>query len=51
MAPDFSRLSDEELELLERMLLKAAGEFTGDVVPPFRIEFVDPWGEGMARLI
>ena len=40
---DLSRLTDEELELLGRLLLKAAGEFDGDVIPQFRIvrEFVD----------
>jgi hypothetical protein len=38
---DLSKLTDEEIELLERLLLKAAGEFVGDVTPPFRIEFVD----------
>jgi hypothetical protein len=41
---DLSRLTDSELELLGRLLLKAAGEFDGDVIPPFRIErvVVDP---------
>jgi hypothetical protein len=41
---DLSRLTDEERELLGRLLLKAAGEFDGDVIPQFRIErvFVDP---------
>jgi hypothetical protein len=41
VGPDLSRLSDDELELLGRLLLKAAGEFEGDVNPPFRIEFVE----------
>jgi hypothetical protein len=41
MAPDLSRLSTDELALFEKLLLKIAGEFTGDVVPPFRVEFVD----------
>jgi hypothetical protein len=43
MVPDLSRLSDEELKLLGRLLLKAAGEFEGDAVPTFRVvrEFVD----------
>jgi hypothetical protein len=41
---DLARLNNEELELLGRLLLKAAGEFDGDVIPQFRIErvFVDP---------
>jgi hypothetical protein len=41
---DLSRLTDDELELLEQLLKKAAGELDGDVVPTFRIErvFVDP---------
>ena len=40
---DLSKLTDDELELLGRLLLKAAGEFEGDAVPTFRIErvFVD----------
>ena len=37
---DLSRLSDDELALLERILKKAAGGFEGDVCPPFRIEFI-----------
>jgi hypothetical protein len=41
MAPDLSRLSAEELALFEKLLLKIAGEFTGDVAPPFRIEFIN----------
>ena len=39
--PDLSRLSTDELALFEKLLLKIAGEFTGDLVPPFRVEFVD----------
>jgi hypothetical protein len=41
---DLSKLTDDELELLEKLLAKAAGEFEGDAVPTFRIErvFVDP---------
>jgi hypothetical protein len=41
---DLGKLTDDELELLGRLLLKAAGEFDGDVIPQFRIErvFVDP---------
>jgi hypothetical protein len=41
---DLSKLTDDELELLERLLAKAAGELLdGDVVPTIRIErvFVD----------
>jgi hypothetical protein len=40
---DLARLNGAELELLERLLSKAAGELEGDVTPPFRIErvFVD----------
>ena len=37
---DLSRLSDDELKLLERLLSKAAGLFHGDVDVPFRIELV-----------
>jgi hypothetical protein len=37
---DLSRLSDDELKLLERLLSKAAGLFHGDVDIPFRIELV-----------
>jgi hypothetical protein len=39
--PDLSRLSAEELALFEKLLLKISGEFTGDVAPPFRVEFVN----------
>ena len=41
---DLSKLNDDERELLGRLLLKAAGEFEGDVVPTLRIErvVVDP---------
>jgi hypothetical protein len=35
---DLSKLNDDELELLERLLSKAAGQFDGEVV---RIEFVN----------
>jgi hypothetical protein len=40
---DLGKLTDAELELLGRLLLKAAGEFDGDVVPEIRIvrEIVD----------
>jgi hypothetical protein len=40
---DLGKLNDEELELLERLLSKAAGEHDNVVVPTFRIvrEFVD----------
>ena len=40
---DLSKLTDDELELLEKLLAKAAGEFEGDAVPTFRVvrEFVD----------
>jgi len=37
---DLSRLSDDEIALLERILKKASGELEGDVCPPFRIEFI-----------
>jgi hypothetical protein len=37
---DLSKLDAAELELLERLLRKAAGEFDGDVDVPFRIELV-----------
>jgi hypothetical protein len=36
---DLSKLNDDKLELLERLLKKATGEFDGDVAPPFRVEF------------
>jgi hypothetical protein len=41
---DLSRLTDEERELLGRLLLKAAGKFDGEVVPEIRIEriLIDP---------
>ena len=32
---DLKKLNDDELELLERLLQKAAGKLVGDVVPPF----------------
>jgi hypothetical protein len=32
---DLKKLNDDELELLERLLEKAAGKLVGDVVPPF----------------
>jgi hypothetical protein len=38
---DLSRLTDSELELLERLLAKASGAFHGEISPPFRVEFVD----------
>jgi hypothetical protein len=38
---DLSKLDDAELRLLEQLLKKAAGEFEGDVIPPFRIEFIN----------
>ena len=38
---DLKKLNDDELELLERLLEKAAGKLVGDVVPPFRIEFMN----------
>jgi hypothetical protein len=37
---DLSRLSDDEIALLERILKKAAGGFEGEITPPFKIEFV-----------
>jgi hypothetical protein len=42
-AMDLTRLNDDELKLLERILKKAAGEIVGDVVPQFRVvrDFVD----------
>jgi hypothetical protein len=40
-ADHLSRLSAEELALFEKLLLKIAGAFEGDVVPPFRVEFVN----------
>jgi hypothetical protein len=40
-AMDLSKLTDEEIKLLERLMLKAAGELVGDVAPPFRVEFVN----------
>jgi hypothetical protein len=41
---DLKKLTEDELEVLGRLLLKAAGEFEGDAVPTFRIErvIVDP---------
>jgi hypothetical protein len=38
---DLSKLNDEEIALLERLLSKASGQFEGDVAPPFRVEFVN----------
>ena len=39
---DLSRLSDDEIALLERILKKAAGELEGEITPPpFKIEFVE----------
>ena len=38
---DFSKLNDDELKLLERLLSKAIGQFDGEVAPPFRVEFVN----------
>jgi hypothetical protein len=37
---DLGKLNSAELELLERLLSKAAGEIVGDVDVPFRIELV-----------
>ncbi|HWY87090.1 MAG TPA: hypothetical protein VNX28_10215 [Gemmataceae bacterium] len=37
---DLSRLSDDEIALLERILKKAAGGFEGEITP-FKIEFVE----------
>jgi hypothetical protein len=41
---DLSRLSDDEMRLLERLLTKAAGEHDEAVFAPFVIEFVRPHG-------
>jgi hypothetical protein len=38
---DLSLLTDSEIELLDRLLSKAAGQFEGDVVPAFKIEFLE----------
>jgi hypothetical protein len=38
--PDLSRLNADERALFERLLLKIAGEFTGDLAPPLR-QFVN----------
>jgi hypothetical protein len=38
---DLSKLNDEEIALLERLLEKAMGQFEGEVAPPFRVEFVN----------
>jgi hypothetical protein len=38
---DLSKLNDDELKLLERILAKASGLFEGEIAPPFRVEFVD----------
>jgi hypothetical protein len=37
---DLKRLSDDELELLGKLLAKSAGLFDGEVAVPFRIELV-----------
>jgi hypothetical protein len=37
---DLGKLNGAELELLERLLSKAAGDIVGDVDVPFRIELV-----------
>jgi hypothetical protein len=40
---DLARLTEDELEFLEQLLKKAAGQLAGDETPLFRIErvFVD----------
>jgi hypothetical protein len=38
---ELSRLNDAELQLLEQLLSKAAGEIVGDEVPTFRVEFIN----------
>jgi len=38
---DLSKLNDDELALLERLIAKAEGRFAGDKNPAFKIEFVE----------
>ena len=38
---DLSKLNDEEIKLLERLMLKAAGQLDGAVVAPFVVEFIN----------
>ena len=38
---DLSRLTEAELELLEKLIAKAEGKFEGRIIPPFIVEFVD----------
>ena len=38
---DLSLLTDSEVELLEKLIAKAEGNFEGRIIPPFIVEFVE----------
>jgi hypothetical protein len=38
---DLSRLDDDELALLEKLIAKAEGKCEGRIIPPFIVEFVE----------
>ena len=38
---DLSKLTDNERELLEKLIAKAEGRFLGKIIAPFIVEFVD----------
>jgi hypothetical protein len=38
---DLSRLTDDELELLEKLIAKAEGRFLGRIIPALVVEYVD----------
>jgi hypothetical protein len=38
---DLSKLTDDERELLEKLIAKAEGRFLGKIIPAFIVEFVD----------
>ena len=38
---DLSRLTDDELALLEKLIAKAEGKCEGRIIPPFIVEFVE----------
>jgi hypothetical protein len=37
---DLSLLTDSDVELLEKLIAKAEGNFEGRIIPPFIVEFI-----------
>jgi hypothetical protein len=49
-AMDLSKLTDDEIELLERLLLKAAGEFVGDEITKVALQHARSMDEQGPRM-